>query len=461
MKKIKLIISDFDGVLLDLKDLHFESLNMALSTVDNKFIISKEDHIKYFDGLSTKSKLKILCEKNNFPKDKINFINDLKQEYTLSLLRNYKNYNKDIVNTIKRLKSEGYIFYIASNAVKQTIITGCIILGIFDLIDGIYSNEDVINQKPNPEIYMRCMLDALASPEETLILEDSKTGREGAIKSGANLCGLDDSFDFTYDKIKSSIVSYENQNKKIKWLDKKMNVLIPMAGLGSRFSKEGYTLPKPLINVNGKPMIQLVVENLNIDAHFIFVVQKEHVEKYNLSTLLNLISPNCDIVITEGLTEGTACTTLLAKDIINNDNHLLIANCDQYVDWDSNDFMQTMLYHKVDGGILTFTDEEKSSKWSFAKVNEEGFVTEVAEKKPISDKATVGIYYFNKGNEYVKYCQNMINKNIRINNEFYVCPVYNEYINDNKSIKIKDCDRMWGIGVPKDLEFFLKNNKNK
>jgi len=240
-----------------------------------------------------------------------------------------------------------------------------------------------------------------------------------------------------------------------------MNVLIPMAGLGSRFSKEGYTLPKPLINVNGKPMIQLVVENLNIDAHFIFVVQKEHVEKYNLSTLLNLISPNCDIVITEGLTEGTACTTLLAKDIINNDNHLLIANCDQYVDWDSNDFMQTMLYHKVDGGILTFTDEEKSSKWSFAKVNEEGFVTEVAEKKPISDKATVGIYYFNKGNEYVKYCQNMINKNIRINNEFYVCPVYNEYINDNKSIKIKDCDRMWGIGVPKDLEFFLKNNKNK
>ena len=387
----------------------------------------------------------------------MNKTNELKQEFTINLLRNFNSYNKNIVSDIKKLKSEGYKLYIASNAVKQTIILGCILLGIYDFVDAIYSNEDVIHQKPSPEIYMRCMIDANVSPEETLIIEDSKNGRIGAYKSGAYLCGVDNSFDFTYEKIKKHIVDAEfyTQNKTIKWIDKNTNVLIPMAGLGSRFSKEGYSLPKPLIDVNGKPMIQVVVENLNIDAHFIFIVQKLHYENYNLGTILPLIAPNCDIIQVDGLTEGTVCTTLLAKDLINNNDHLLIANCDQYVEWDSCDFMDTMLYHNVDGGILTFNDPDKNPKWSFAKTNEFGFVTEVAEKNPISDKATTGIYYFKNGKEYIKYAEQMINKNIRVNNEFYVCPVYNEYINDNKKIIIKDCDKMYGIGIPKDLQDFI------
>ncbi len=204
-------------------------------------------------------------------------------------------------------------------------------------------------------------------------------------------------------------------------------------------------------------MIQQVVDNLNIDGHFIFVVQKSHYEQYNLGTILPLIAPGCDIVQIEGVTEGAACTTLLAKDLINNDDHLLIANSDQIVEWDSCDFMHTMLYHDVDGGILTFKDETKNPKWSFAKTNDLGHVTEVAEKNPISDQATVGIYYFNRGKEYVKYAEQMIQENIRVNNEFYVCPVYNEFIKDNKKIKLKDCDKMWGVGTPEDLNFYLKN----
>lgn len=462
MKNIKLIISDFDGVLLDLRELHFNALNLALEQIDPKFVINEEDHIKFFDGLSTKKKLQILNNKVNFPLELSNKTNELKQEFTLNLLRNFNNYNKNIVSDIKKLKSEGYKFYIASNAIRQTVILGCILLGIYDYVDAIYSNEDVLYQKPNPQIYMRCMLDANVSPEETLIIEDSKNGRIGAYRSGAYLCGVDNSFDFTYEKIKEHIIEFENKakNKKIKWIDRKTNVLIPMAGLGSRFSKEGYSLPKPLINVNGKPMIQVVVENLNIDAHFIFVVQKSHYEQYNLGIILRLIAPDCDIIQVDGLTEGTACTTLLAKNIINNENHLLIANCDQYVEWDSCDFMHTMLYHNADGGILTFNDPEKNPKWSFAKTNEFGFVTEVAEKKPISEKATVGIYYFKSGKEYVKHCEQMINKNIRVNNEFYVCPVYNEYLQNNYKIITKDCDKMWGIGTPIDLNYFISNYIN-
>ncbi len=423
MSNIKLIISDFDGVLLDLRDLHFEALNLALNELSSDFAISEEDHIKIFDGLSTKKKLLILNKIKNFPLDKIDFINNLKQKNTIDLLKKFKKINFNINNVISKLKQNGFLFYIASNAVRETVEEGCKILGITNLVDKIYSNEDVKLQKPNPEIYLKCMIDAGVSPRETLILEDSKHGRESAILSGSWVCGLDNSFDFTYDKIFKRIKDSNLETKPIKWAGRDINILIPMAGAGSRFAKEGYKLPKPLIDVNGKPMIQQVVDNLNIDAHFIFVVQKSHYEQYNLGTILPLIAPGCDIVQIEGLTEGAACTTLLAKNFINNDDHLLIANSDQIVDWDSCDFMHTMLYHNVDGGILTFKDETKNPKWSFAKTNEFGHVTEVAEKSPISDQATVGIYYFNRGKEYVKYAEQMIQENIRVNNEFYVCPV--------------------------------------
>jgi dTDP-glucose pyrophosphorylase len=236
-----------------------------------------------------------------------------------------------------------------------------------------------------------------------------------------------------------------------------MNVLIPMAGAGSRFQQAGYTFPKPLIEVVNKPMIQVVVDNLNIDATFIYVVQKEHREKYNLDTLLNLITPNCKIVEVDGLTEGAACTTLLAKEYINSDAPLVMANSDQFLEWDSNEFMYKMIEQEVDGGIVTF--HATHPKWSFAKVNEYGYVTEVAEKNPISDIATVGVYYWAKGSDYVKYAEQMIEKNIRTNNEFYTCPVFNEAIGDGKKIKTFNIEKMWGLGTPEDLKYYLENYK--
>jgi hypothetical protein len=151
-------------------------------------------------------------------------------------------------------------------------------------------------------------------PKNTVIFEDSHIGRQGALDSGAHLVPVKDSIDLCEEKIDEAIDILNGVTRKqIPWRNKKMNVLIPMAGAGSRFANAGYTFPKPLIEVNGKPMIQVVVENLNVDAHFIFLVQKEHYEKYNLKQLLNLIAPGCDIVQVDGLTGGAACTTLLAK----------------------------------------------------------------------------------------------------------------------------------------------------
>jgi dTDP-glucose pyrophosphorylase len=240
-----------------------------------------------------------------------------------------------------------------------------------------------------------------------------------------------------------------------KWKNDKLNVLIPMAGAGSRFESAGFTFPKPLIDVKGKPMIQVVVDNLNIDANYIYVVQKKHREKYNLDTLLNIITPNCVSVEVDGLTEGAACTALIAKEFINNDYPLFFANSDQYVEWDSNEFMYKMNESECDGGIVTF--KSIHPKWSFAKTDKNGLVVEVAEKNPISDDATVGYYYWKKGSDFVKYAEKMIKENKRINNEFYVCPVFNEAISDGKKIKIFESTRMWGLGTPEDLSTYLEN----
>jgi dTDP-glucose pyrophosphorylase len=295
-------------------------------------------------------------------------------------------------------------------------------------------------------------------PKNTVIIEDSHIGRQGALDSGAHLVPVKDSYDLTMEKIDEAIDTLNGVIKKmIPWRDKKMNVLIPMAGAGSRFAAAGYTFPKPLIEVNGKPMIQVVAENLNVDAHFIYIVQKEHYDKYNLKQLLNLISPGCDIVQVNSLTEGAACTTLLAKELINNDEPLLMANSDQYVEWNSNECLYAFTADGVDGGIVTF--RATHPKWSFAKLGDDGFVTEVAEKNPISNIATVGIYYWKKGSDYVKYAEQMIEKNIRTNGEFYVCPVFNEAIGDGKKIRVKDIPKMWGIGTPEDLNYFLENHK--
>ena len=454
---IKLIIFDLDGVLVDAREIHYEALNAALKDIDEKYLINRQEHLSLYDGLSTTKKLNMLTKNKGLSEDLHNLVWKLKQEKTIEIIDEFDQ-DKRICKILKKLKSDGYTVACATNSIRKTAKLQLIRRGFFEHIDFLYSNQDVTKPKPSAEIYMRCMLRANVDPHETIIVEDSHHGRRAAINSGGHLCAVKNSSDVTYKKIKELIQRIDGkQNIKPKWQGGKMNVLIPMAGAGSRFQKAGYTFPKPLIEVNGKPMIQLVVENLNIDARHIFVVQKEHYDKYNLKHLLNLISPDCKIVQVDGMTEGAACTTLLAKEFINNDEPLIFANSDQFLDWDSNEFMYSMEADEIDGGMLTFTATHP--KWSFAKLDEDGLVTEVAEKKPISDIATAGIYYWKHGKDYVKYAEDMIAKNIRFNNEFYVCPVFNQAIKDGKKIKTFHFDGMWGIGTPEDLRAFLEREK--
>ena len=454
----KLVIFDLDGVLIDSRELHYDALNDALRKVDEKYVISREEHLSVFDGLNTTKKLELLSERKGLPREYYNQIWQDKQKATFHLIPDAPK-NPSAQYIMQQLKMRGWKVAVASNSIRETVRISLHSMGVLNLVDYIVSNEDVFFPKPFPEMYWKCMTAMKALPKDTIIIEDSHIGREGATNSGAHLYPVKDAYELNGNKFLDMIDEFtkEETKKNIPWRNKKMNVVIPMAGAGSRFAAAGYTFPKPLIEVNGKPMIQVVVENLNVDAHFIYLVQKEHYDKYNLKQLLNLITPGCDIVQIDRLTEGAACTTLLAKELINNDEPLLMANSDQFVEWNSNECLYAFTADSVDGGIVTF--EATHPKWSFAKLGDDGFVSEVAEKNPISNIATVGIYYWKHGSDYVKYAEQMIEKNIRTNNEFYVCPVFNEAIANGKKIRAKNIAKMWGIGTPEDLNYFLENYK--
>lgn len=236
-----------------------------------------------------------------------------------------------------------------------------------------------------------------------------------------------------------------------------LNIVVPMAGRGSRFFDAGYEMPKPLIDINGHPMIEYVVKNItpNQDHRFIFICQEEHIQKYHLDITLNAIAPGCTIIPITYITEGAACTVLLAEQYINVEAPLMIANSDQYVDVDINDYVDSI--RENDGLIMTMPANHP--KWSYIQFDTQGYVTLVREKEVISNEATVGIYNFARGSEFVEFAHQMIRKNIRVNNEFYVAPIYNEMIAAGKKIVFKNVgDKMHGLGVPEDLEKFLNTS---
>ncbi len=452
---VKLIVFDLDGVLVEAKNIHYDALNEALG---DKYAISWNEHLSTYDGLKTSQKLNMLTKAKGLPVENHKRIWELKQYFTLQMLKELKP-NRSLIKLIQSLSSDGYKLAVCSNSIRKTVVTVLAKLGIIEYFDLLISNEDVTNSKPHPEMYWTAMSKMKVLPEETLIVEDSPYGLLAAARSKSYILRVKNPQEVTIKNIYSKLneIKMENKQTTPAWRDETLNILIPMAGAGSRFEKAGFTFPKPLIEVKGKPMIQVVVENLNMKANYIYVVQKSHREKYNLDALLSLITPGCKIVETEGMTEGAACTALLAKEHINTDAPLFFANSDQFVEWDSNEFMYKMNETDADGGIVSFTATHP--KWSFAKVDEQGLVTEVAEKKPISDIATVGYYYWKNGSDFVKYAEQMIEKDIRVNGEFYTCPVFNEAIADGKQIRTFNTNGMFGIGTPEDLQYFLDNYK--
>lgn len=248
-----------------------------------------------------------------------------------------------------------------------------------------------------------------------------------------------------------------------------MRLILPMAGAGDRFFNDGYTLPKPLIDVGGKPMFMRVIENLGDTWDDITcIVNSDHVRDYNIGERIMAYDSNINIVVTDGLTEGAACTVMLA---INKESEtpLMIANCDQIMIWDKPGFDEARrgwnaVYEEFGGTIMTFTPDHDEPKHSYIQLSKYGStMTSLQEKNYlfpdgyVSDLATTGVYYFNSEKDFHVAATEMIGLNDRTNGEFYLAPIYN-YIDG--WITHYPVDKMIGMGTPEELKATLHEHSD-
>lgn len=227
-------------------------------------------------------------------------------------------------------------------------------------------------------------------------------------------------------------------------------LIMPMAGNGSRFADVGYTDPKPLIDVKGKPMFVRAIDDLKLKFDdMVFIVRKEH----NIKDRVLAHYPAAKVVELDSVTQGAACSVLTADQYLDPDDSVFISNCDQIIKWDTAQFEQ--LQHN-DGIILTFDCPERDPKCSFAQTDaKNGNVIRVAEKNPISDTASTGHYYWRQWSTFKQSTEKMIAANDRYKNEFYLCPVFNYTINESNTVKTVSVESMHMIGTPEDLNAWL------
>jgi NDP-sugar pyrophosphorylase family protein len=235
-----------------------------------------------------------------------------------------------------------------------------------------------------------------------------------------------------------------------------IRIVVPMGGAGKQFAERGYLFPKPLVEVAGQPLIEVVVRNLTpSEPHqFVFVCREEHVEQYALGDVLRLIAPGCRVVTMRRPTAGALCSVLLGVELLQNDEELLVANADQHVDVPIDTFLAAARADRLDGSIMTFPNTHP--RWSYARV-EDGLVTGVAEKQPISRHATAGIYYFRRATDFVDAAERMLLKNASVKGEFYVAPVYNELVLAGRRIGVfpLEAAQMHGLGTPREVERYI------
>jgi NDP-sugar pyrophosphorylase family protein len=237
-----------------------------------------------------------------------------------------------------------------------------------------------------------------------------------------------------------------------------LQIVIPMSGEGRQFAEQGYTFPKPLVDISGRPMIEIVVRNVTPrEPHrFVFICRKEHLARYALAEVLQLIAPHNDLISLNQATAGALCSVLLAADRLAEDSELLVVNSDQYLDSSIDVFLAAARQVEADGSVIIFPSTHP--KWSYVKV-ENNAVVAVAEKRPISRNATAGIYYFRSSRNFLKAAERVILKNAAVGGEFYVCPVYNELVLEGRNVTIFPIAReqMHSLGTPEEVKTFAAN----
>ncbi len=455
---IRAIVFDLDGVLVDAAPWHYESFVKALRVFG--YDLSPEEHDKSFNGLPTAEKLRLLSSQTTFPKKLHRLVNSLKQKFTDEIFNERCQPLPHIRQLLENLKSRGYKLAVASNSRRATVDMVLAKMEISGFFDVILSHEQVLRPKPAPDIYLTAFAELGIDASHTLIVEDAPAGIQAARASGATVLQVSNPEQVTVKNLDTFLSSIESREEAAKTPPRHgLQILIPMAGEGSRFQQAGYTDAKPFIPVKGKPMIEWVVNNLRPatgDYRFIFLCQQKHLGTNGRNPVLDQVAPASAQVPVPGLTQGAACTALLAADELDDNLPLLLANSDQYVTADLEAFLQFCRDTECDGTILTFPAND--NKWSYAETNESGRVVRVAEKQRISPHATVGIYYFKRAGDFLQAAKKMISLDVRTNGEFYACPVYNQLIADGKDVRMFSiaAHQMHGLGTPEDLSVFLR-----
>jgi HAD superfamily hydrolase (TIGR01509 family) len=439
---IKAVIFDMDGVLVDADKWHFNALNVALQHSEIE-PISWQEHVTVYKAIPTRRKLEILTERRGLPDALWQQIATTKQRVTQQIIAEFCVPDLEKIEMM-RLLARRFRIAVASNSVRSSVDDMLARSGLEPFIEVSLSNEDVARPKPDPEIYQSMFERLGLRADECVIVEDSDVGKAAAAASGGRLCSVNDAGEVNYYRVARTIRESE-----------RVNVVIPAAGQGKRFAEVGYQHPKPLIDVDGRPMLDLVLENFRSLGRPIVIMQARHVDRYCADSLIRGLAADAEIITVDGMTEGAACTVLAAESLIDNGNELILANSDQVVEADLGAFVARMRELQADGGILTFRDD--NPKWSYARVDDAGRVAEVAEKRVISEHATVGIYYFRRGSDFVRAAREMIRKDDRVNGEFYVCPAFNELVAAGANVQIHEIEayEMHGLGTPEDLAAYL------
>lgn len=436
---IRVTAFDLDGVLVDADTWHFEALNLALA--DHALPeITWEEHLTIYKGIPTRTKMGVYAERHGLDSPVPKTVEYGKQFWTKQFIQFKCKPVREIQNAVRMAYGRGRVA-VVSNAIRETVEQMLTLAGLMPWVDYIVSNEDA-PPKPDPSGYLKVAEHFSIYPEEMLVVEDSEVGKAAAYASGAFVCEVTDPSQVNWPRIAGCIKSSE-----------RVTVVIPAAGAGKRFAEAGHVLPKPLIDVQGKPMLQHVLDNVDgVSRHPIVIAQKEHIDRYAMQRLF----PDVSFVQTHGMTQGAAETVLTAYRYV--DQHeLLLLNSDQLIlEGEIEEMVEAARRQRLDGMIMAF-QSDGDPKWSYAEVFD-GLVTQVAEKKPLwGNWATTGVYWFRKGTDFVDAARAMIRKDIRTNGEFYVAPAFNELIAEGKRIGmyVIEPSRMKGLGTPEDLNAFL------
>lgn len=432
-----LIAFDLDGTLIEARDVHYRCFNSALELAGVE-PISYDEHLRRFDGLPSAKKMQILIDEGRMPDHAWRAVESEKRRLTIESIVPDGPIER-ISRLFDGLRAAGHRTAVVSNARWETV--GRIVDTLRISPDVVISNEDVARPKPNPEGYLRAMVQAGESPATTLVLEDAPAGKIAARASGARLVPVFDPEDLTLEEVMRYIHGGTS-----------FDVVMPMAGEGKRFRDAGYVLPKPLVSVEGTPMAGVATNTLGLrEARYVYLVSSSHLRDWATGPYLRSLAKDVEIVEVDRLTEGAACTVLLARDLINHDRPVVVANCDQWLSWDPDAALHRMVSLRAISSVLTF-DGDGSKKWSYAKVNDQGIVLETAEKQPISDRALCGVFMYRRGRDLVESLDHMIRLDDRTNGEFYVAPSLN-YLPGQI---IEQRAEMRGLGTPEDLEVFLR-----